>query len=221
MMKRRATAALWLSLWAVMVISGACVPSADADQALTTAKQLAVLFNSGGSTEFPSDAQPVGTQRGMQTELAATELADATSTPTPTPTPPYVIAYYEVQPGDTLWDIALRFGVSVSTLQVVNELEDGDRLSLGQVLLISERVTVAGELLPTATPTPIPCYDGCPYPEGDCAIKGVYARLDGTPMYLMPGDAIYGQLPAEVWFCREEDAQREGWLRWTEFGPAE
>jgi len=43
---------------------------------------------------------------------------------------------YIITRGDTLSEIASRYGVSLRTLQVANKLEDGDRLRIGQVLRI-------------------------------------------------------------------------------------
>jgi len=139
------------------------------------------------------------------------------TTPTPTATPtPY---FYIVQPGDTLWEIARRHGMDLETLIQVNELEDPSLLRPGQRLLISDRVTISGRLLPTPTPTPVPCRSGCREPVPGCVIKGVIARLDGTRMYLLPEDELYYRRSADVWFCREEDARRAGWRRWTPYGP--
>ncbi len=43
---------------------------------------------------------------------------------------------YVVQPGDTLFDIALSFGISVDTLQAANPGTDPKTLSVGQTLVI-------------------------------------------------------------------------------------
>ena len=49
---------------------------------------------------------------------------------------------YEVQPGDSLWDISRRFGVSVGALRRWNELPDGGHIRPGQALDV---YTKAGE----------------------------------------------------------------------------
>ena len=56
-----------------------------------------------------------------------------TSTPSPTPTGPTV---YVVQPGDTLLEIAERFGVDSEAIARYNGLADPDDLSPGQELTI-------------------------------------------------------------------------------------
>jgi spore germination protein len=41
-----------------------------------------------------------------------------------------------VKAGDTLYDIARRFGTTVSAIKDLNKISDASRLHLGQVLLI-------------------------------------------------------------------------------------
>lgn len=55
---------------------------------------------------------------------------------------PRVIAH-RVEPGDTLWDLATRYGTDITTLVAINTLRDGDVLQVGQELRI---LTVPGLL---------------------------------------------------------------------------
>ena len=48
------------------------------------------------------------------------------------------VSEYFVRPGDTLYEIAMQHGVQVEHLVEVNNLDDPDRLSVGQILLIPE-----------------------------------------------------------------------------------
>lgn len=73
----------------------------------------------------------------------------------PTPTRSESISY-TVREGDTLFDIALAYGVSVETLQDANDL-DGETIRPGQVLIIP----------PGPLPTPTP------YLEGDTLVHTV------------------------------------------------
>jgi len=144
--------------------------------------------------------------------VAPTPTVNASST---TPTP----QFYVVQQGDTLWAIAKKTGVGVNTLVTVNELKNPDALRPGDRLLISDKVTISGQPLPTPTPTPIPCLLGCIQPPAHCKIKGYQARLDGLKLYVLPEDEIYPLQQADVWFCREQDARNTGWRHWTPSGP--
>ncbi len=66
--------------------------------------------------------------------LAVPYIEGMTVEGAPTPTPaPYT---YEVQPGDSLTSIAIKFGVSSITLIEVNDLQDPNALSVGDQLLI-------------------------------------------------------------------------------------
>ncbi len=69
-----------------------------------------------------------------------------TPTPTPsampTPIPTITIESYVVQPGDTLTDIAARFGLNVNHLAGINNIPDQDRIFVGQVLKLTGVVEV-------------------------------------------------------------------------------
>jgi LysM repeat protein len=45
--------------------------------------------------------------------------------------------FYQVQPGDTLWDIASQYGVSVDNLVALNALSDPSAISVGDVLILT------------------------------------------------------------------------------------
>ena len=70
-----------------------------------------------------------GTPTGEQT-------ATATSAPSPTPIPTSAPTTYTVQAGDTLFQIAQRFGVSVVELGTFNNIVDYNTVFPGQVLTI-------------------------------------------------------------------------------------
>lgn len=89
----------------------------------------------------------------------------ATSTPWETPPPAVYVeegagpvgpagGTYTVQAGDTLYDIAQRFGVSVEELMAANEITDPTSLSVGQELVI-----------PAEEPGLVP--EGVETPEGE------------------------------------------------------
>ena len=84
---------------------------------------------------------PVATPTPSPTPTATptpTPTPTATPTPAPTPTPeptPAAIEYTIVE-GDTLWDIAEAYGVSVDAITALNPDLDAAALGIGQVILI-------------------------------------------------------------------------------------
>jgi hypothetical protein len=158
-------------------------------------------------------------------EMITPTLPPPTVTPTRTPTP--IFLHYTVRQGDTLGEIAQQYNIDVELLAEVNELEDVNAIRIGDDLLISDYVTISGRVLPTPTPTPTPtatprpCLHGCVNPLPGCDIKGVTSRIDGIRIYVLPDDDFYPIRDAELWFCDEKDAVRDGWRHWTEWGPAE
>ncbi len=88
-----------------------------------------------------------------QAERQPTTAAFPTASPTisPTPAPEMRIEAYQVQPGDTLGEIAERYGISVEILLTLNGLSDPDALGSGQVLMVPVTAVPAS---PTVTLTP-------------------------------------------------------------------
>ena len=81
------------------------------------------------------------------------------TTPFPTPTPgPDGRILYIVQAGDTLWDISFISGIEIDQLRSLNNMEDGDVVIPGQILILSvqgqQGEGVEGvDLTPTVEPT--------------------------------------------------------------------
>ncbi|HXF70037.1 MAG TPA: LysM peptidoglycan-binding domain-containing protein [Thermoflexus sp.] len=89
-----------------------------------------------------------------------TRTPTPTQTPTPTWTPtPIPPLQHQVQAGETLSDIALRYGVSVDAIRQLNNLS-GDLIVVGQVLLVPvytpTPVLATPTLPPGVTPSPTP-----------------------------------------------------------------
>jgi len=86
--------------------------------------------------------------------------APATSTPTPTPVfvatavtavPQPSASVYIVQPGDTLFRIALRYNTTTTTLAQLNGIANANVIRVGQQLT----VPVAGAVTPVVVVTPV------------------------------------------------------------------
>lgn len=92
----------------------------------------------------------------MRWVTAAAILSAAVLFVSPVPAPAADATTYVVQPGETLYRIAHRFGVSVSALAAYNHLSDPTRLSIGQILRIPPTGTkvVQSQRLPTKPAPP-------------------------------------------------------------------
>jgi len=120
---------------------------------------------------------PTATRQPTTTPLLPTE----TPTLSPTSTP----LVYTVQEGDTLADIAARFGVTAEALRAANNLSS-DTLQVEQQLIIpltptptSEESPVAETATPEATPTPVP-----PTATATPAVR-TYVVQPGDTLYLI------------------------------------
>lgn len=94
----------------------------------------------GGPAATPEPTPTPGAHFLMPTPMAP--VSELPNTPSPE------MLKYIVQTGDTLYDIALRYDVSMADLIRINKLQDPNNLTIGQELLIP---------LPsreTATPVP-------------------------------------------------------------------
>lgn len=97
------------------------------------------------TTSPTESASPVATSRPPAPPVSATAPATDSPAPTPEPTPsspeapPPAVAtptVYEVASGDTLLDLALRFGVPMAAIQLHSGLGAATDLRVGQVLTI-------------------------------------------------------------------------------------
>lgn len=80
-------------------------------------------------------ATPTPTATPSPTPSPATPAPTAAPTPAPTATPAPVRTYV-VQEGDTLAEIAQRFGTTVAALQAANDIEDPNEIIIGDTLVI-------------------------------------------------------------------------------------
>ena len=100
--------------------------------------------------------------------------------PTPTrgalPTPrPGSSTTYVVQPGETLFRIALRFGVTVSALQAANNLT-------GTLIFAGQRLVIPG-IAPTATRTPTPSGSRMPTATAPTTARRTYIVVTGDTLF--------------------------------------
>lgn len=110
------------------------------------------------ATSTPGGNLAAGAATGTPTPMASPAAAEATATPTrepfmpteptatpapqaPEPTPAPSTSTYTVQPGDTLYGVAARFGTTVAELAALNNLSPDAMLMVGQVLTIPAGAT--------------------------------------------------------------------------------
>jgi LysM repeat protein len=110
---------------------------------------LAGLLSAGGCTRD----RPLPTPTPTATAPAVPATPLPTAPPVITPDVPQV-TYHTVQPGETLWDIANQYGVTVDALVAANELLNPDALEPGERLVIPQSEDTGGEASVTAGPTP-------------------------------------------------------------------
>lgn len=139
------------SLAAMRASQSAATPTAEPTPALPVVPTATIVPPTPVPTLAPSPTAPPPTPTPLPTATpapTATVAPTATMAPTeeptqePTPPPPTAIArprIYVVQPGDTLFEIARRFGVPLQELADVNGIEDVRRVYSGQRLVIPER----------------------------------------------------------------------------------
>jgi TolB protein len=89
-----------------------------------------------GTATTAEESATAETTPAATTPTSAAARATATPKSTPTPKATATPLVYAVQQGDTLLDIALKFGVDVDDLAAKNDITDPGKLSLGQELII-------------------------------------------------------------------------------------
>jgi LysM repeat protein len=175
----KASKGRWISLIIVLVLVNYLVISSLAN--LVARRSLAVsatptrtpkptftpdlgAFALVTATPTPRPPTPTPTSVGLSTPTPE-------ATPTPTATP--ALATHVVQAGETLLDIAIRYGVTQDALLQVNNLASPDLIYAGQTL----RIPVPS----TPAPSPTPPEAGTPAPSPTAVVHVV-----------QPGDTLVG-----------------------------
>ena len=163
--RRVVIAVLAASTLANLVIVGAAVGADSPAATLTVTAIPLTTFSNSTVTGSISTSLPGETATAAATEISSTIPADPfMATPTPTDSPIWIVCIkrfywptYRVQPGDTLFALALAISSSATELRSANCLTS-DRIYPGQLLyvprLLSDTNTPTETPTPTATQTP-------------------------------------------------------------------
>ncbi len=123
---------------------------------------------------------------------AATAVAKPTAvnTPGPSATPTKTVSTYTVEPGDTLRSIADKYSMTIEDIARLNDLQNPDRLNVGQQI----KVTV-----PPGVPTP-PQPAGTAAPAATTAPSSASAPVPTSTPRPAPaaGGAIYRVQPGDT-----------------------
>ncbi len=95
-----------------------------------------IFVTDGEVPELPEPPGPVATNAANEAEDAHPVLAGAP--PAPPPKPPVQPGQYSVKPGETLTEIAEKYGVSITTLKQLNGFDDkrADSLKVKQIIKV-------------------------------------------------------------------------------------
>jgi len=163
---------------------GAAIAATKAAQPTNTPTSTPIPTATLTPTESPT---PTDTPSPLETPGST-----ATYTPEPTVTPSQVI--HVVQEGETLFEIAREYGMSVETLMVANNITDRGLVRVGQELTVPLSDVLAVEVEPTGT-TMAPTGEGEPeLSDGDAAASEAEPTGTSTPP---PTEIPLAQLPVE------------------------
>ncbi len=216
-MQSRPRAPLALIVLIIVLVLGAGVLIAVAALPRDANKETRV--DSMQVTLYPQPTQPPTATPPFVEVTAAPATPDVAPSPTPR------AAQYVVQPNDTLWDIALRFGFqTLDPILAANPGLNPDFLSLGQVLNIPGADFVAQ---PQPQPTFAPSAGNQQAGSNASAVQGqVMANAGGLRLRALPGyeapvitrlDAntplqILGQVAGQNWLKVITPSGTEGYV---------
>ena len=116
----------------------------------------------------------------------------------PTPTLPPVEIVHVVQSGETLEDIARRYGVDAARIAEANDLEPAAKIRAGERLIIPLEPTATPTPTPTPTSTPTP---GPPYPAPHLLYPPQEASFRGSDRVVVLQWASVGILKEKEWYA--------------------
>ncbi len=133
---------------------------------------VAALAISAGCTAAASEPMPTATPEPLVANTPTpTPTPEATATPTPIPS-----LIHQVLPGDSLWAIAYRYGVTLEALLEANGLTPDILLQVGQDIIVP--LSAGGQVLGKVV-------------DGVVQESSVSAASEGLPYVVQNGDSLW------------------------------
>ena len=135
-------------------------------------------------------------------------LDDIHPTNTPGTAPDLNVEEYEVQFGDTLGIIAMKFDVAIEELMEVNQLDDPNSISVGLIIYIPVTPQAVPTRTPSPTKTPNPITTSstsAPLQEAKVVINSVISAGDFTSERVFLTRIGDGELSLAGWKIEDED----------------
>jgi LysM repeat protein len=167
-----------------------------------------IAQNPGDLNPVDGEAASAGKNSATQNPQVVPAVVEATPTQEPDSGPARKKIEYAVQSGDTLGKIADRFDITIEDIIAANEMEDPNRLDIGQILIIPGQPEPTPEVAdqePTKAP-PVST-GGAPVVSGDAGVNidSVVGAGDLNTERLLLKRTGPGELSLAGWQLLEED----------------
>lgn len=165
---------------------------------------------------------PAGASPSTQNTGASAAAPQPTATEEAPDEPSRATFEYAVQSGDTLAILAGRFDVTIEEIIAVNDMDDPNRLEIGQILNIPgqpEDEPVETQDLPGETQAPPAATGESPSGQGDgqVVVDGVIGAGDLNSERVLVKNSGAGELSMQGWQLLEEDGELFTFPRLTLF----
>ena len=141
--------------------------------AIALVAALVVFVTWGSSGDGKDEAEP--------SPIVRPATRSPSPSPSPTPTFPSEGTRYTVVEGDTLFEIAQRFGVTVEAIVALNHLLDAASISIGQVLIIPADGAVPSPTVGPTAPPPDPRLTGFAFPIAGACLPSIDNLMPNAP----------------------------------------
>jgi len=141
----------------------------------------------GVATDVPLDGTAIFSPPLARTIIPSTPLSDGK-------------LYHVVKPGETLWLIAITYGVKIADLRNLNSLGETQAIVAGQKLLVKQAATLEATSASTATITsepsftPVPSWTPVPEPTVTATVPAPVAPVSSNSSIMVLGAIVLAAL---------------------------